>query len=199
MGRYAELKQALDNAANEAGILPYLKQNLDLLRPLNEHSWNCYIPRAEFQIGTKFRSDFVILSACSGYWNCILIEVQSPRDKFFTQKGETSAQLREAQRQVQDWKMYIDINELAFRVQLADLAKGYPAYCSRSDIHKMASSELRDPKTVVHYRYKILIGRRASLDEDQNRRRSTLNDFEIVTFDRLLDYARCLDKVDQID
>ena len=92
--------------------------------------------------------------------------------------------------------MYIQTNEPAFREQLATLAIGRPAFCSRADIHTLASTELRDPKTVVEYKCKILIGRRACLDEDNNRRRSVSCGAEIVAFDRLLDYARHLDEAD---
>ena len=63
MGRYEELNDALANAKNEHDIDVYLKQNLDLIRVLNEHSWNCVLPKAEFPIGTKYRADFIILSA----------------------------------------------------------------------------------------------------------------------------------------
>lgn len=126
-----------------------------------------------------------------------MIEMQSPHDQIFNKKGEVFPALKEAQRQSQDWKMYIQTNEPAFREQLATLAVGEPAHCSRTDIHRLASTELRDPKTVVEYTYKILIGRRAYLDEDNNRRRSVFCGAEIVTFDRLLDYAKRLDEADR--
>lgn len=196
MGRYEELNDALTSAKNEHDIGEYLKQNLDLIKVLNEHSWNCVVPKAEFQIGTDYRADFIILSACSGYWNCVLIEMQGPHDKIYNKRNEQSRGLREAQRQVEDWKRYIGTNGPAFRNQLAKLAADMPAFCSRVDIHTLASTELRDPNTVVEYTYKILIGRRAYLDEANNGRRATHSDYEIVTFDRLLDYAKRLDEAD---
>ena len=83
MRYYDDLKEVLDNAQNERQIGAYLKQNLPLISVLNEHSWNCVIPKAEFNIGVDYRADFIILSACSGYWNCVLIEMQSPTDHIF--------------------------------------------------------------------------------------------------------------------
>ena len=179
MGRYEELNDALTNARNEHDIDVYLKQNLDLISVLNEQSWNCVLPQAEFPIGTKYRADFIILSACSGYWNCVLIEMQSPHDIIYNKSNEQSRGLREALRQIQDWKMYIQTNEPAFREQLATLAADKPAFCSNADIHTHASTELRDPKTVVDYKYKILIGRRAFLNPDNNRRRATISDYDL--------------------
>ena len=153
-----------------------------------------------FWLSPSFQLDqnmsLIILSACSGYWNCVLIEMQSPKDSIFTKKGEASAGLREAQRQVQEWKKWIDENEATFRAQLADLAKDEVAQCNRP-LHTKAKTELRDPRTCVFYnfyKYKVLIGRRSFLDEEKNKRRESFCDFEIVTFDRLLDRAKKLDE-----
>ena len=198
MGYYDDFKIALDKAKSEREIAEYLKHNLSLIRVLNEHSWNCVISKAEFNIGVQFRADFIVLSACSGYWNCVLIEMQSPKDRIFLKSGEASKGLREAQRQVQDWKMWIEDNEFTFRQQLAKLAEGKPAQCSNVAVHSLAEAELRDLNTTVRYTYKILIGRRETLKQIDNKRRSQFSDFEIVTFDRLLDYAKKCDESDAL-
>ena len=46
--------------------------------------------------------------------------------------------------------------------------KEQPAHCSNAPKHIMAQTELRAPKTVIHFHYKVLIGRRSFLDEDDN-------------------------------
>lgn len=193
---YDELRQALDQAKNEREIGYYLKANLNLLRVLNEHSWNCVKISPEFSVGTKYRADFIILSACSGYWNCVLVEIQNPNDRIYTKKQEYTASLKEGMRQIQEWQMYISRHESTFREQLAELVPDEPAYCSNASVHQRASTEIRDSRTVIRYIYKILIGKRQSLDEERNQRRNTLIDphCEIVTFDRLLDYAKKLDE-----
>ena len=199
MGYYDGFKNALENADNERQIGAYIKQNLWLISVLNEHSWNCVVPKAEFNIGGQYRADFIILSACSGYWNCVLIEMQSPKDRIFLKKGEPAKGLREALRQVQDWKMWIEANEGAFRQQLAKLAEGKPARCSNASVHTFAETELRDPYTVIRYTYKILIGRSEFLTQEANKRRSQYSGFvEIIAFDRLLDYAKKRDESDAL-
>lgn len=198
MGYYDDFKIELDKAQTERKIGEYLKQNLLLIKVLNEHSWNCVIPKAEFKIGVQYRADFIILSACSGFWNCVLIEMQSPKDRIFLKNGDASKGLREAQRQVQDWNMWIKDNEDAFRQQLAELAKGKPAQCSNASVHTFAETELRDSYTPVRFIYKILIGRRLSMEQKENKRRLQFTDFEIVTFDRLLDYAKKCDDADAL-
>ena len=124
--------------------------------------------------------------------------MQSPKDSTFIMKGEASKGLREAQRQVQDWNMWIKANEGTFRQDLAKLVEGKPAQCSNASLHKSAATELRDINTVIHYKFKILIGRREFLKQEANKRRSQFTDFEIVTFDRLLDYAKKCDENDAL-
>ena len=194
MGYYNELCGVLSTAKKESDISSYLKNNLQLIRRLKSY-WNGDVIKAEFAIGAKYIADFVVLSACSGCWECLLIEMQSPCDRIFTKNGEYTAQLKEAQRQLQDWQMYIHQNEHAFRDQLAELAHDLPAFCSRADLHQTAYTELRDPRTYIEFNYMVLIGRKAFLSQDDNYRRSLpANGFKIVTFDRLLEFAKDLDK-----
>lgn len=106
MGLYIELFDALNNAKNERIIDVFLKNHINLIRSLNEHSWNLVKIRPQFKIGTKYVADYIVLSACSGYWNCVLIEIQRPNDPIFTKKKESSAGLREAERQVGEWRAW---------------------------------------------------------------------------------------------
>lgn len=198
MGRYEDLQEALANAKSEREIAAFLNKDLYWLRWLNEYSWNFVITKAEFSIGTEYRADYIVLSACSGCWNCVLIEMQSPTDPIFTKKGEASKQLREAQRQLQDWMDYIHFNEFAFRKQLSKLVDGVSAKCSRVDVHQRADTEILDQRTYINYKYKVLIGRRSFLSIENNKRRNYFEDIEIVTFDRLLDFAQRCDNPDML-
>lgn len=191
MGMYEEFYEKLNLAKNEREMGTYLKDNLNLIkRTLNVWAWNCVICKPEFRLGAEFVADFIVLSAHSGCWNCVLIEMQSHKDRIFLKDGTASKGLREAQKQIQEWKMWIENHNTEFRGYLAELAKGEPAQCSNAMKHIYAETELRDPKTVIRYYYKILIGRREYLGEDGNQRRNYFDGFEIVTFDRLLDYAK---------
>ena len=195
MEKYKEFLEILEMAKNEREIGNYLKDNLIIVKnTLNVWSWNCVICKPEFKIGTEFVADFIVLSANSGCWNCVLIEMQSHKDKIFLKDGTASKGLREAQKQIQEWKMWIESYNAEFRGYLAKLAKGQPAQCSNAMSHTRAETELRDPRTVIRYYYKILIGRREFLDEDGNQRRNQFGGIEIVTFDRLLDCTKKLDR-----
>lgn len=192
MGRYEELKTVLDTAKNEHDVDAYLKKHKELLRGIGGLYWNCMVIQPEFSIGTKYRADFIILCACSGCWKCVLIEIQSSTTVIFNKNHQFSRELNEAYNQLADWKSYIKMNETAFRNQLASLLKGEAARCSNAAIHIWAETEIRDPMTVVEFEYRVIIGRRSSLDLDDNRRRNFLG-LEIITYDRLLDYAKRCD------
>ena len=193
MGQYEELKAVLDNARNEHDIDTYLKSHRELLRGIGELYWNCMVIQPEFQIGTKYRADFIILCACSGCWKCVLIELQSPTDTIYNKKRRFSQGMNEAYNQLEDWKSYIGMNEPAFRSQLAELVKGKPAFCSNAAVHTWAETEIRDPMTVIEYDYRAILGRRNGLDAESNRKRYQVS-YEIITYDRLLDYAKHCDE-----
>ena len=194
MGLYEDFSSALEKAKNERELSHFLKNNIILIKRLR-HSWNDCALKAEFKIGPFYIADFVVLSARSGAWECLLVEMQSHLDLIYTKSNEATEGLREAERQISDWKMYIEENESAFRDQLSILAEenDMPACCSRADVHQCASSELRDPHIYIEYRYMILIGRREYLSLKNNKRRSMRTDCEIVTFDRLLEDAKRID------
>lgn len=101
--------------------------------------------------------------------------------------------MNEAYNQLEDWKSYIGMNEPAFRSQLAELVKGKPAFCSNAAVHTWAETEIRDPMTVIEYDYRAILGRRNGLDAESNRKRYQVS-YEIITYDRLLDYAKHCDK-----
>lgn len=195
MGKYEELEKVLKNSKGEREVGKYLKENLILIKnTLNIWSWNCVICKPEFKIGTKYVADYLILSANSGCWNAVMIEMQSHRDRILLQDGTASKGLRVAQKQIQEWEMWIESYNTEFRGYLAELAKDELAQCSNVMRHIRADTELRDPKTVIRYKYKILIGRRDYLSEDINNRKNHFGNTEIVTFDRVLDYAKKRDE-----
>ncbi|MFR5971443.1 MAG: Shedu anti-phage system protein SduA domain-containing protein [Clostridium sp.] len=195
MEGYEELKLILENAKGEREMAHYLKDNLKLIKySLNTWSWNCVICKPEFKLGTKFIADYVIVNAISGCWNCVLIEMQSHKDRIFLNDGTASRGLREAQKQLQEWRMWIESHDMEMRECLADVVKGEPAQCSNAERHTKAETELRDNKTVIHFYYKVLIGRRSFLNHESNQRRNYFGNIEIVTFDRLLDYQKKIDE-----
>lgn len=60
---------------------------------------------------------------------------------------------------------------------------------------RRARSELTDPKTVIHFHYRVAMGRRTHLSQEDQERRDSLyiKGRELLTYDRFLDTARKFD------
>lgn len=193
-GLYKEFQEQLSSCKKERELAPFLKQHLVLVRnTLNVHAWNCTVCQSEFRLGTDYIADFLSLSADSGRWHVVFIEMQSHLDRIYNKDGSMTKQLNEAQKQIQEWKIWIEEHATEFRDSISKLVNTCPAQCSKADIHSNAGAEIRDTKTVVSPVFKILIGRRESLNQETNKRRALSGGIEIVTFDRLLDMAKQLD------
>lgn len=195
MLEYEGLLNALNNSKNEREIARYLKEHLILIRNACNYSWNTVIIKPEFCLGGDFRVDYIIVSANSCCWDVTLIEMQSHKDKIFIKNGNMSHQLNEAQRQITEWKKWIKEHDQQFREEIADIVgEDEPPYCSCAGVHINAASEIRDFKTYIRTRYVVLIGRRNYLTQEQRTRRNYISEIEIITFDRLLDCAKKVDK-----
>ena len=157
---------------------------------------------SEFRLGQDFRSDYVAVSSCSGWYDVNFIELESPKERLFLKDGTPSKPLRIAQRQISDWKDWYRKNENTLRTALIDLF-------SKANMHATgaisevadAADELGNPNCALTCRFWIVVGRRDSLSKlDDQRRGIELNENEIsiCTYDRILEAARRYDQADRI-
>jgi len=189
---YDEFKMILESATKESDVVPFIKNNLYLLRKISD-SWNIIYGVSEFSLGGNYKADFMLLSADSGQWYVRLIEAESPTCKFFTKSGLEAKGLREARRQFSDWRSWLESNMQSFRLSISDIVESNcPANFNLSQ-HRLAKTQLRDIKTVVHIGYTAIIGRSSYRSESVNQKLSNIRDFKIITYDRLLDYAKTLE------
>jgi hypothetical protein len=189
---------ALEQARNERALQPFLKKRPLLVRnALNVWAWNYVEVIPEFKFGDQFRADFLILTADSGAWHAVFVEMKSHRVRPFTKEGLPSRALNIGLRQVDDWERWLTRHEQVFRDSVSRRfeRKGVPAFCSRVDHHTMAATEILDPRTHVTFDFKILIGRRHHLSAKDQERRASFSgkEREIVTYDRIVGVARTLD------
>lgn len=188
------LKVAVDSAKNERGIQPFLKANPILVRnAFNVWAWNYAEALPEFRLGADGKVDFLVLSAHSGNWNAIFVELKSPKARLFTKKGLPSKPLNEALTQLDDRERWVKRHEPVLREALSrHLARiDAPAYCSHADAHQSGETEILDPRTIIEFSFVAVIGRRASLSSDDQARRGSIRGGKasIATYDRLIDVA----------
>jgi hypothetical protein len=198
-GVAAAFEVLLDASPNERRVQRFLKPYPYVVRnAFNGWAWNSVDVKAEFSFGRDCVADFLILSAHSGAWHTVMIELESPTARPFTKKGNPSKALAEGLAQVDQWNIWIKRNEALFREKLSTLLelKRIPAQCSNASAHQLAHTEIRDPRTVIHKEYVVVVGRRTSFfNSDTQGRRGEyhLRGHRIASYDRLLDQAKHLD------
>ncbi|MBC2728637.1 Shedu anti-phage system protein SduA domain-containing protein [Desulfosporosinus sp.] len=147
----------LDSNPNEEVCQRYLTENPVLMYP----SALSIIPK--HRLGTEYITDFVIESSSTEY---ILVEIEPPSFKLFNNNGDPSARLMHAQKQVEDWRQWVQENLSYARNSLQGIM---------------------DPECWV------IVGRQKELSDADikalKRKNSELHHITIMTYDELLDRA----------
>lgn len=190
-------QRILDNSRGERAATAFLKQNpLLLIRVFNAAN-NTQLVCPEFRFGNQYRADFCVLSAHSGGWEVGLIELEPVGDRFFLKDGTESKKLRDAKRQVADWSRYIQTHDQEFRDELTRSMTARNIYLPRINRGLVSVlGEVNDCSLSFRIRFYIVMGRRKQLSTTDVSRRSyypTMNNCDLVTYDRILDDAIELD------
>jgi ppGpp synthetase/RelA/SpoT-type nucleotidyltranferase len=142
-------------------IHKYIDQHQFLLNPNPEEMWS-EIPLG---LGTQMQMDFMFRESDGEY---VLVEIENPRHRLFTQDGDFRYEVNHAHRQVEDWQEWIEDN-------IATVQKAYPG--------------------IISPRGLVVIGRSRDLSESErrslNRRNINLRGrLKIITYDELIRTAR---------
>lgn len=187
-----QFKDILDNPdATERDAHAFLKLYPMLMVRLFNVSWNYYLAIPEFSLGTDYRADFLILSADSGRWHAVFVELKGPNDTIYLKDGSPSKKLRAAQKQIDDWRKFCRAytdevkREIAKelksrRIRAQNLLMSHGGY---------AHDEIVHPNCYLHEQYKIVIGRRSSFaDEPSKHMPAPGHGYspQISTYDRIL-------------
>lgn len=139
----------------------YIDQHQFLLSPNPEDMWS-EIP---IGLGTENRMDFMLRESDGEF---VLVEIENPRHRLFTQDGDFRYEVNHACRQVEDWQEWIEDN-------ISTVQKVYPG--------------------IISPRGWVVIGRSSDLSEPERRRlnRRNINTrgrLKISTYDELIKSAR---------
>lgn len=174
------LDELLDNSKEEI-LQQYLEQHKKILiAAFGQPEWVYNFVLPKFKFGSDYISDFVVFTGQSySYW-IKLIELEPSTSQVFTKQGNYAQRLNHAIKQVDEWSDWIKRNEPYFRDCLQKaLQKEYPSF-----------SETLDYTRRFIVSSKIVIGRRATLSVDDNKRRAQeyeKSNLDIITYDRLVD------------
>jgi hypothetical protein len=196
-GTATEFETLLAASPNERMVQRFLKRYPYIVRnALNAHAWNSVHLKSEFSFGGTYVADFLILSADSGAWHAVLIELESPTARPFTKKGSPSSALAKGLAQLDEWKIWIGKNDPLFREHLSSLLRVDADSKETDSGNREDAAAIRDPHTVIDKEYIVVVGRRASFsDSDAQERRGVYRGRgqQIRSYDRLLDMAKDLD------
>ena len=174
------LDELLDNSKEEI-LQQYLEQHKKILiAAFGQPEWVYNFVLPKFKFGSDYISDFVVFTGQSySYW-IKLIELEPSTSQVFTKQGDYAQRLNHAIKQVDEWSDWIKRNEPYFRDCLQKaLQKEYPSF-----------SETLDYTRRFIVSSKIVIGRRATLSVDDNKRRAQeyeKSNLDIITYDLLVD------------
>ena len=198
----SEMLKALNEFSGERAIASFLAKNCQLIRwsVCRTGGHSTYIIK-EFPFGSKFKADFTVAMSYSFGWEVHLIELEPPSDKVITRAGLPTNRLNKAISQINDWRMYIEQNPMAFKQDLTqkcmkrDLLREIPN--DKTIPTNNTGNNLNAFDTVIRFHYYIVIGMRENLCPFQREKMNQIagsNDIEIYTYGRILDVARQIDK-----
>jgi hypothetical protein len=199
----AKLSEILNSKLGERAVHEFLKEHNNLVMMAFNRAWNFHRCVPEFKLGGEYRSDFLILSAHSGHWHAIFIELKDFNVRLYNKNGSPTRSLQKAQGQINDWKDWIRINEPYLRQRFASILEKEKAPAiwphkipNYTKGYSSGSSEISDMKSKVAYYYHIVIGRSSTLtpeERDFRQKNSSWGGPEIATYDRLLTMAKRVD------
>jgi len=191
----AEFRRLLNESPGEREVAAYLRDHPGIvfwtLCATGGHDKYVF---SEFPLGTQYVADLVVLHAFSSTWKTFLVELESADDPVFNKDGTPGKRLATATRQVDDWRGFIEQNQDLVRRDLVRCAKQRDrlGYSHKSEPCNYTGDNLADPRTRIHFEYKIVIGRSSTLAPNiralMGRYRPNHN-VELISYDRLLDLA----------
>jgi Domain of unknown function (DUF4263) len=150
---------------------------------------------SEFPLGSSFVADFVVAVKYSGAWNIHFIELEPPKDMVITKARVASKRLAGGLQQLRDWRDYISQNEVQVK---EDLNRWFEKRDILKPSERYKAPSLKSRGDHIRYKYHLVIGRRASVEEGG--KRASMNSiqsdgmFTISTYDKFLDIAKAFDE-----
>lgn len=157
-------RNTLNDAVDERPMQTFLASHpffLECLLPPGRDAWCWDRPR----FGSESIPDFLLCTRNSTGFEWVMVELESPAVTPLTQAGLPTAKLREAQGQIQDWRIWLRDNIAYARTQLG----------------------FRD--LTAEARAVIVLGRRPAIDLKHAKKWRELSNgsTRIMTYDRLID------------
>ena len=137
----------------------------------------------EFQLGTSYKPDYVLIGGASGGLRIIFIELENIHENITMRDGSFGETIRKGINQIEDWKTWIDQNFLYIK----------------ENLEKYVGKHESLPKELINFdstrmNYLVIAGRRTHYNDKTYilRRRAEKNNIRIWHYDNLIDTFKSL-------
>lgn len=166
-------ENALNNARDESDMQKFIQANPRILIQHYAVGRGAWV-KPKQRLGSEYETDFLIAQEGSGGLIWYAVELERPQAILFTKKGDPSAALTHALRQINDWREWLSRN------------RGYAAQSREQD--GLGLTDIHPELDGL-----IVMGRGVDVDTRMTARRRRLardNRVEIETYDWLLSEAK---------
>lgn len=138
----------------------------------------------EFQLGSSYKADYLLLGKSSGGFEFIFVELESPYGNITLKDGQLGAEFRDGISQLEDWKRWLPANYSSF----GEIMRKY----------KNSAFDLPEEFYVLdmsRFHYVVVAGRRTDFRDKTyiiKRERKKADDIDIIHYDNLFDFSNNL-------
>lgn len=138
----------------------------------------------EFQLGSSFKADYLLIGKSSGGFEFIFVELESPYGNITLKDGQLGAEFRDGISQLEEWKRWLPSNYSAFGENLRKYKN--PMLDLPEEFYVLDMSR---------FHYVVIAGRRTDFKDltyTIKREKKKENDINIIHYDNLFDYSNNL-------
>lgn len=135
----------------------------------------------EFQLGTNYRADYLLIGRSSGGYEFVFVELESPKGNIIKKDGNLGEVFRKGIEQVSDWRRWLQRN-------YSTLREVYKGYLKPGD--QLPSEFIEYDETRIHYA--VIAGRRDDFKEltySIKREYLQSQDILLLHYDNLVDFS----------
>jgi hypothetical protein len=172
--RSKDFKNLLERTKGERDAHSWLEANPDVVPGgIGTVGSGMYVA-SEFQLGSRYRVDFITLVPFSGGWEIHFVELEAVDARLYTSKKTPSASLARGLTQVEEWDGYFKQNMPQVLRDLSDfmtnnnlrsgnvIKEGIP--------RDNTGWHLFDPRACLVINYHVVIGRRSAVSDEERER-----------------------------
>ena len=176
MNKVSIYKELLETYTGEQDLQKFLEDNTEFIpREFEQnHGIHNRLVFRKLKLAENYTTDFFYLSKSSGDWNCVMIELEKPKSKFFKDgTNDFHPDFLSGLDQIDRWRAWFSNSD------------------NKDYFTNQALSFIRQPlfKNPCYIKYVLVIGRRSEFEASELRK-SLINakereDFKIISFDSL--------------